>query len=131
MRRAAPFACVVVVLALAGCGGEKTVRPEPETVVGTVQQAGPGKSIFTSQGCTGCHTYKPAGSSAKVGPDLDKLADYAKRANKPVDEFTRESIVNPNAYVEKGFPKGVMPDYSKLPESDVNALVEFLTKPQS
>jgi hypothetical protein len=45
--------------------------------------------------------------------------------------FTEESIVNPDAYVEKGYPKGVMPkSYKDLPPADLKALVDFLTKPQ-
>ena len=70
------------------------------------------------QGCGSCHTFKPAGSDASgtIGPDLDKLADYAKAANQPLPQFVPESIVNPDKYVEKGFPKGVMPkSYATLP----------------
>jgi cytochrome c551/c552 len=133
MRRAASLAAAAAaVLILAGCGGEKVVSPAPETVIGTVQQESPGKGVFAANGCGGCHVYTPAGPEAagKVGPDLDKLAQFAKKAGKPLDEFVRQSIVDPNAYVEKGYPKGVMPDFSKLPDSDVSALVDFLTKPQ-
>ena len=68
---------------------------------------------------------------ARSGPDLDKLADYAKAANQPLPEFVAQSIVNPDKYIEKGFPKGVMPkSYKDLPASDLKALVDFLTKPQ-
>ena len=59
--------------------------------------------LFKSQGCGGCHTFKPAGTNGKIGPDLDKLAEYAKAANSgSLEEFARESIANPSAYVEKG-----------------------------
>src|ERR687887_33581 len=66
-----------------------------------------GKSLFASNGCVSCHTYKPAGSKASVGPDLDKLATYAKQAKKPLAAFTEESIMNPDAYVQPGYPRGV------------------------
>jgi cytochrome c2 len=33
--------------------------------------AAAGKSVFTSAGCSGCHTLKAAGSSGNVGPNLD------------------------------------------------------------
>jgi cytochrome c oxidase subunit 2 len=86
-----------------------------------------GKALFVSNGCNGCHTFKPAGATAKVGPDLDKLAEEAQRAGKPLDEFIRESIVNPNAYVEPGYPKGLMPGtYAGLPQAQLDALVKFL-----
>jgi cytochrome c oxidase subunit II len=85
------------------------------------------KALFVSNGCNGCHTFKPAGANGKVGPDLDKLAEEAQRAGKPLDEFIRESIVNPNAYVEPGYPKGLMPGtFAGLPQAQLDALVKFL-----
>jgi mono/diheme cytochrome c family protein len=32
-----------------------------------------GKAVFTSAGCSSCHTLKAAGSTGTVGPDLDQL----------------------------------------------------------
>jgi mono/diheme cytochrome c family protein len=32
-----------------------------------------GKKIFTSAGCSGCHTLKDAGATGNVGPNLDQL----------------------------------------------------------
>ena len=32
-----------------------------------------GKTVFTSAGCSGCHTLKAAGASGTVGPNLDEL----------------------------------------------------------
>lgn len=125
------FGSALAVLLLAGCGSKGTTQALPQTVVGTIQQAAPGKGLFTSNGCNGCHTYKPANATGKIGPDLDKLASYAKKAKQPLAAFVHESIVDPNKYVEKGFPKGVMPSFKQLPSSDVQALVDFLTKPQS
>src|SRR5919198_3561638 len=90
--------------------------------------AASGKALFASNGCISCHTYKPAGSKATVGPDLDKLATYAKTAKQPLDAFVRESIVNPNAYVQPGYAANVMPSFASLQEPQINALVTFLTK---
>jgi cytochrome c1 len=134
------LALIAVVGALvAGCGGEKTVTPTPETVEGTPPPAQPqaqakgdpaaGKTVFESNGCGGCHTYQPAGTSGTTGPDLDKLTEFAKTAGKPLDEFVHESIVDPGAYVEKGFPEGVMPTYGQLSDQQVADLVAFLTQP--
>ena len=152
--RLRPVILATAALTLAGCGGERTVSPKPQTVIGSVPTqtapattsttpsggggttttggggagAASGKALFASNGCVSCHTYKPAGSKATVGPDLDKLATYAKTAKKPLAAFVRESIVNPNAYVQPGFPPNVMPSFSSLSKSQVDALVSFLTK---
>jgi cytochrome c oxidase subunit 2 len=86
-----------------------------------------GKALFVSNGCNGCHTFKPAAATGTVGPDLDKLAEEARVAGQPLEQFIRQSIVNPNAYVQPGYPKGVMPEtYSSLPKAQLDALVQFL-----
>jgi cytochrome c oxidase subunit 2 len=124
------------------CGlGHALMRSEAQVMTATKfkhwagsQSAGSGggggpsaKALFVSNGCNGCHTFKPAGANGTVGADLDKLAEEARRAGKPLEEFIRESIVNPNAYVEPGYPKGVMPGtYSSLPKAQLDALVQFL-----
>jgi cytochrome c oxidase subunit II len=90
---------------------------------------GAGKSVFTSQGCGACHTLQAAGATGKVGPDLDKLPEEAKKAGQPLDAFVRESIVNPNAYVQPGFPKNVMPQtFGSLPKAQLDALVQYLVQ---
>lgn len=85
-----------------------------------------GKAVFASNGCASCHTLAAAGATGKVGPDLDKLPAYAKQAGQPLEAFVKQSIVDPNAYVQPGFPKGVMPPFSTLPADQLDALVKFL-----
>ena len=147
MRRLVPL--LLAAFALIGCGGEKIAKPLPQTVIGTVpsmpatteqtttgaaagggaQGSGQsaGKSVFDANGCGGCHTFKPAGATQKIGPDLDKLASYAQKAGKPEAAFVRESIVNPSAYIEKGYPNVMPKSYKSLPKSQVDALVKFVT----
>ena len=89
---------------------------------------GPGLAVFNNQGCSACHTFKPAGSSATTGPDLDNLAADAQRAGQPLDAFVRESIIDPNAYIEKGYQPNIMPrTFKSLPKQQLDALVQFLT----
>ena len=131
MRRLLPLAALA--LTLAGCGGGTEVTPTPETVIGTVKQAptgaAAGKAVYDANGCGSCHTFKPAASTGKVGPDLDNLAADATKAKRPLDPYTRESIEDPNAYVVPGYPKGVMPAFKgTLTETQVNDLVAFLTQ---
>jgi cytochrome c oxidase subunit 2 len=87
-----------------------------------------GKTVFTNNGCNSCHTFKPAGATAKIGPDLDKLSQEAQRAGKPLQQFIRQSIVDPNAYIEPGYPKGVMPESfgTSIPKAQLDALVAYL-----
>jgi mono/diheme cytochrome c family protein len=137
MRRLAPF--LVLAFVLAGCGATETVSPTAETVVGTVaaekqQAAGDakaGEALFKSQGCGGCHTFKAAGTNGTVGPDLDKLAGFAKTANQgSLPEFTQESIANPSAYIEPGYPNA-MPNFgSTLSAKQTADLVAYLTQNQ-
>jgi cytochrome c oxidase subunit II len=101
------------------------VNKQGKALAGPASQAG--KTVFANNGCNSCHTLKAAGSTAKVGPDLDKLPAEAKGAGKPLDAFVRESIVNPNAYVAPGYPKNVMPaTFSQLPKTQLDALVQYL-----
>jgi cytochrome c oxidase subunit 2 len=90
---------------------------------------GAGAAVFQAQGCSSCHTFKAAGATGTIGPDLDKLSQYARQAGQPLDAFVRESIVNPDAYIQPGYPKGVMPkSFASLPRSQLDALVAYLTK---
>ena len=86
-----------------------------------------GLAVFKAQSCSSCHTFVPAGATAKIGPDLDKLPAEAQRAGQPLEQFIHESIVNPNAYVEPGYPKNIMPTiFAQLPKAQLDALVKFL-----
>src|SRR5207237_4191274 len=88
-----------------------------------------GKALFAAQACGSCHTYGPAGASGKIGPDLDNVAADAQKANQgTVEEYVHTSIVDPNAYVVPGFPKGVMPPFTSLSDTQVADLVAFLTQ---
>lgn len=104
-------------------------NPAPATGGGSAQTAA-GKKVFTDAGCGACHTLKDAGATATVGPDLDKVAADAKTAKMAVDAYVLESIVNPNAYVVPGFPKGVMPpDFkTQLTAKQIAALVAYVVK---
>jgi cytochrome c oxidase subunit II len=84
-----------------------------------------GATIFADNGCASCHTLKPANATGTVGPDLDKI-------DKPTAAFIKQSIVDPNKVVTKGFQPGIMPqDFgTKLSPDELDALVEYLLKAQ-
>jgi cytochrome c oxidase subunit II len=117
---------VFAALLLAGCGGEKTVSPTG-SVVGTLPKAAKGdatagKKVFLDNSCGGCHTFKPAGTNGTTGPNL---SDVLK--GKSAD-FIKQSIVDPNAEIAKGYPPGVMPQTygSQLNSKQLADLVAFL-----
>jgi cytochrome c oxidase subunit II len=92
---------------------------------------GAGAAVFQSAGCAGCHTFAAAGSNAATGPALDNLQPAAQRAGRPFEAFVRESIVDPNDYVEKGYQPNIMPStFDSLPKSQLDALVQFIVKGQ-
>jgi cytochrome c2 len=140
------LACVVLtagmlasVIALAGepkeeraAAGEQTTTAartspsKPPAPAPSPGDAAAGKALFSAQGCNACHTFKPAGATGKVGPDLDNLAADAAKANRgsPAD-YAAESIKDPGAYVVPGYPNGVMPKFN-LSDKQVGDLVAFL-----
>jgi cytochrome c551/c552 len=141
MRGAAAILLVGSTLLLAGCGSEGTVTPTAAAVEGAVpkqQTTTPklpkgdpaaGKQLFASQGCTSCHTYGPAGSHGTIGPDLDKLPQYAQKANQgPLAQFVQTSITDPAAYVESGYQNVMPTTFANLPKKQLADLVAFLTQ---
>lgn len=99
---------------LAGCGGGEDGPEADERPAATSQAArgdpANGKSLFAEHGCAACHTFAAANATGSVGPNLDeRLKADAKGAEKPLEAFVRESIVDPNAFVAPGFKPGVMP----------------------
>jgi mono/diheme cytochrome c family protein len=140
MRIAGLVLAVAVALLLAACGYESTSGPFPKDVSGTLPKQtstlpkgdpAAGKQLFAANGCSGCHTYAPAKSNGKTGPDLDKLPQLAQKANQgPLDQFVENSIVNPSAYVESGYPDVMPKSYGNLPQKQLSDLVAFLTQKQ-
>ncbi len=125
----------VVAFAVAGCGGGgsesggSTAETHAMSTTTASGDAAKGKEVFDANGCASCHTLAAAGAGGQVGPDLDKqLADDAQRAGKPLPEFTRESIVDPNAYIAKGYSKGIMPEVfgDQLSKQEISDLVAFV-----
>jgi cytochrome c oxidase subunit 2 len=88
----------------------------------------PGLAVFQQNGCGGCHTFKPAGATGNVGPDLDNLAQYAQKANRgSLEAFTKESIVSPGAYIQPGFQDQMPHIYgSQIPANQLQQLVQYL-----
>jgi mono/diheme cytochrome c family protein len=139
VRRLAVIALLVVVAAGCSKPGNKVVTPTPTTVVGPLPKPpaqvkgdpAAGKAVFTAQGCAACHTFTPAGAKGTVGPDLDKLPESAKTANRgSLEDFVKESITDPGAYIAPGYANGIMPGTygGTLSAQQLADLVAFLTQ---
>jgi mono/diheme cytochrome c family protein len=91
-------------------------------------QAKSGEQIFTAAGCAGCHTFGPAGSNGTIGPDLDDLqaaaTKYAK--NQTPEEYVRESIVQPDAFLVPGFGNAMPSFEGRLTDEQIQTLTEYL-----
>jgi cytochrome c oxidase subunit II len=87
-----------------------------------------GAAVFKNNGCAACHTLTAASATGKIGPDLDKLPADARQAKQPLASFVRTSITDPNAYIQPGYPKNVMPEtFGKaIPKQQLDALVTYL-----
>jgi cytochrome c oxidase subunit 2 len=115
---------------------EKSAAPAPPTTTSTTSTtpstspSAAGLSVFNANGCSACHTLTAAKATGTIGPDLDKLVAYAQQAKQPLAAFIHESIVNPNAYIQPGYPKSVMPQTfgQSLTKSQLDALVAFLVQ---
>lgn len=88
---------------------------------------GPGAQVFANNGCGGCHTFAPAKSGGVTGPDLDEILKGQ------TDAMVRESIVDPNKEITKGYPPNVMPANFEqlLSPKELEDLVQFLLEEEA
>ena len=89
-----------------------------------------GKAVFAANGCASCHTFAPANATGTIGPNLDTAPASDAKADNNMDlaKFLKESVVNPDAYIAKGYSKGIMPTTfgKSLSSKQVDDLVAFL-----
>lgn len=79
-------------------------------------------------GCGGCHTIPGIpGANGTIGPSWCMPARYYQTGERGLD-FIRESITNPNAFIEPGYPANVMPSGfgSLYTSGELNILVDFI-----
>jgi len=95
---------------------------------GTVSLSKEGEKLFQTRGCVACHS----GAAGSIGPDLHgvfghevELTDGSKVL---VDEnYIRESILQPQKKVVKGYEGVLMPPYmGQFTDMELNALVSYL-----
>ncbi len=94
-----------------------------------------GEKLFVTQGCSACHSVKEG--EKIVGPSLyhvgqtaaSRVKDSSYRGTaKTAEEYLRESMVDPNAYIVPSYAAGIMiQDFAKkLSPQDLQDLIAFL-----
>lgn len=124
---------LAIALMATACGGAGGATPAG-TTEGNEQLAGRGAQLFTQFGCNTCHS---TSGQRLVGPPLNGL--YGKQVRLEngqtvtADEaYLRESILDPDAKIVAGYPKGVMASgiadrMNQIRQDDhVDALVAYI-----
>jgi nitric oxide reductase subunit C len=134
MRKVILFVIVglmVAALALAACGGGGASQPAASSGGGGAGDAAAGKALFAQQviapnpGCITCHSLE-AGKTL-VGPSLAGIASRAGStvSGQSAEQYLRQSITEPDAFVAKGFQKGLMPKPT-LTDKQANDIIAYL-----
>lgn len=145
------FVLVFVLVFVTACGGggqqqtqQPASQPSPPTTEQPAQPPAPAQSeeeqliargqyLATSIGCTACHS---ADGTTLVGPTWKglyehevtvTLSDGTETTVVADDTYLRESILEPNAKIVKGFQANLMPIYQgQLNEDDLKAIIEYI-----
>jgi len=109
--------CIALAVLIVACVGE---APATDPV-------SRGRQLYRSLGCANCH--EPNLFGQRNGPPLDHIGTVAATRVPGVsaEEYIRQSIVDPGAYVVPGYqdsmPRGIGRDLSP---TDLDALVAYL-----
>lgn len=87
-----------------------------------------GQAVFTNSGCVACHTIEGVlGAVGQIGPELTHVATNAtSRTGLSAEEYIRESIENPTAFVVEGFGPLMPALRGTMTDEDFENLVAFL-----
>ncbi len=92
----------------------------------------PPQQLFVSMACNACHLLGTIGVGV-TGPDLNPLPETAatKVAGQDAETYVYTSITEPNAFINEGYPAGVMPPNFKerMSEEEIRGLVAWLLDP--
>lgn len=81
-----------------------------------------------SAGCATCHSLEPG--VVIIGPSLAGIATLAAERveGQSAEDYLRQSIVEPDAYLVEGYPAGVMPSKyaEQLSPEEIESLVAYL-----
>ncbi len=120
----------VVALLLSACGGGGGAAGPGDAARGKTLYNRSTLGTKSAEGCVSCHKYDEKEGKAEKAP---YTKETAKRAASRVpgmnaEEYIKESILKPDAYIVEGFNKGDM--YAKwtteLSAQEINDLIAYL-----
>jgi mono/diheme cytochrome c family protein len=118
------FILVLFSMILAACGG----KPAPVGDLAAGEALFKQATIGAAPGCATCHSTEPG--VVIVGPSLAGVASRAgeRVEGETAEQYLRNSILDPNAYVVEGFSPGTMYQNfaDALSDQQVNDLVAYL-----
>jgi len=117
---------LMMTLIIAGCGGNQGDDTQGSTESG--QELFEKAALGSAAGCKTCHSLEPG--VIVIGPSLAGIGGSAgtRVENLTAEDYIKESIMKPDAYLVEGFPSGVMPSSygSQLSTEEVDSLVSYL-----
>ena len=119
MGRLLCLCSLAIVLVAAACA------PEPPAT----DPIGRGGQLYRGLGCANCHERSISNLFRPVGPSLDQVGLVAgKRVpGMSAEEYLRQSITDPGAYVVPGYPDSMPRGLAReLSPEDLAALVAYL-----
>jgi mono/diheme cytochrome c family protein len=119
---------VTDVAAYVGYAADRSGEDQGRLASAGLAQAKTGDQIFTAAGCAGCHTFGPAGSTGTIGPSLDDLKSAAgnREPGKSAEDYIRESITDPGAFLVEGYGDAMPSFQGRLTDQQIQALVDYL-----
>lgn len=125
---------LLLAIGVAGCGGgggSSSSTPTPAKTPAARAAAAPGKALYASKGCSGCHSID---GSKRTGPTWKGLAgSTVKLTNgqsvKADAKYLLQSIENPDKQIVAGYQPGVMSGSipkGSIPAADAAKLVAYI-----
>jgi mono/diheme cytochrome c family protein len=137
-----PVLVAVSAFALTACSKEKAPPTQPSeapsakapapTAPAQPQDrkklAAEGANLYTSQGCVTCHS---TDGSMRIGPSFAGLYGRKEELTDGTtvtvdDAYIRQSILDPNSQVAKGFVPTMTPYKGRISDEEIQALTEWI-----
>ena len=124
MKKWTPAVIMILVVLFSACGGSGSGNADTNGVDQATLNLG--KTVFQAN-CSACHS--ATSDTTLVGPSLHNIADWGGDMVAGLDayEYTRQSILEPDAYITEGFQDLMPKTYeSTLSAEQLEAVIQYL-----